>query len=115
MAVAGSGFTDGLFAASPIRSFSQKIPFTCSYLPGRSHIHVTFLLWIYIVLAGIVGCAVSERKALESPAATAAVLTGMGIVAVFAILRNNWLARPSQAELRYEEISPDQLLSLELS
>jgi hypothetical protein len=73
------------------------------------------LLWIYIILAGIVGCAVSEREALENPGATAAVLAGLGIAAAFAILRNNWLARPSRAELRFEEIPPDQLVSLELS
>lgn len=94
---------------------AQKIPFTCSYLPGRSHFHITFLLWIYIILAGIVGCAVSEREALARPAATAAVLAGLGIAALFAVLRNNWLARPSQAELRFDEIPPDRLVGLELN
>src|ERR1019366_4255474 len=24
----------------------QKIPFTCSYLPGKSNLHLTFWLWI---------------------------------------------------------------------
>jgi len=105
----------GIFLAEFSFGGAQKIPFTCSYLPGRSHIHITFLLWIYMILAGIVGCAVSERKALESPAATTAVLAGLGIAAAFAVLRSNWLARPSQAELRFEEIPPDQLVSLELS
>jgi CubicO group peptidase (beta-lactamase class C family) len=93
----------------------QKIPFTCSYLPGRSNLHVTFWLWIYVVLGGIVGCAISEREMLESPVACAAVLAGFGIAALFAMLRNNWLASPSQAELRYEEEPPDRLLSLDLS
>ena len=105
----------GIFLAEFSVGGAQKIPFTCSYLPGRSHIHVTFLLWIYVVGSGIVGCALGELHALESPAATATVLTGMGIAALFAVVRNNWLARPSQAELRFEEIPPDQLLSLELS
>jgi hypothetical protein len=40
----------------------------CGPTPRVSHIHITFLLWIYILLAGIVGCAAEERKALESPA-----------------------------------------------
>ena len=77
--------------------------------------HVTFWLWIFLIFLGIVGAAVNERKALESPTATTAVLAGLGIAAGSAILRNNWLARPSQAELRYEEIPSDQLISLELS
>jgi hypothetical protein len=94
---------------------TQKIPFTCSYLPGRSNLHVTFWLWLYVVLGGIVGCAVGEREALESPVTSAALLAGLGIAALVAILRNNWLASPRQAELRFEEEPPDRLLSLDLS
>jgi CubicO group peptidase (beta-lactamase class C family) len=94
---------------------AQKIPFTCSYLPGRSNLHVTFWLWIYVILSGTVGCAVAEREALQSPVTSAAVLAGLGIAALFAILRNNWLASPGQAELRFEEEPTDRLLSLDLS
>ncbi len=93
----------------------QRIPFTCSYLPGKSNLHVTFWIWIFLIFLGIIAAAVSERKALESPTATAAVLVVLGIAAGSAILGNNWRASPSQAELRYEEIPPDQLISLELS
>ena len=94
---------------------AQKIPFTCSYLPGRSNLHVTFWLWIYVILAGTVSCAVKEREMLENPVASAAVLVGLGIAALFTILRNNCLASPSQAELRFEEEPPDRLLTLDLS
>src|ERR1019366_2344029 len=93
----------------------QKIPFTCSYLPGRTHIHVTFLFWIYVILGGMVGCAVAEREMLQSPAASAALLAGLGIAALVAILRNKWLASSSRAELRFEEEPPDRLISLDLS
>ena len=105
----------GIFLAEFSFGGAQKVPFTCSYLPGRSHIHVTFLLWIYFLLSGIVGAALGELQALERPAVFAAILGSLGVAALFAILRNNWLARPSQAELRFEEIPPDKLLSLELS
>ncbi len=94
---------------------AQRIPFTCSYLPGRSNLHLTFWLWIYVILGGIVGCAVAELQALENPVASAAVLAGFGIAALLTILRNNWLASPGQAELRFEEEPPDRLLSLDLS
>jgi hypothetical protein len=93
----------------------QRIPFACSYLPGKSNMHVTFWFWIFLIFLGIIGAAANERKALESPIATAAVLASLGIAAGSAILRNNRAARPSQAELRYEEIPPDQLIGLELS
>jgi CubicO group peptidase (beta-lactamase class C family) len=105
----------GIFLAEFSFDGAQKIPFTCSYLPGRSHIHITFLLWIYILFAGIMGCAVGELKALQSPVSCAVLLASLAIAALFAVARNNWLARPSQAELRFEEVPPDQLLSLELS
>jgi hypothetical protein len=64
---------------------------------------------------GIVGAAINERKALQSPGASAALLAALGIAAVISILRNNWLAAPSRAELRFEEEPPDKLLSLDLS
>jgi hypothetical protein len=92
-----------------------KIPFACSYLPGRSNFHLTFLLWIFLLVALILEAADKERKAFQSPAATIAVLASLGGVAAFCILRNNWLASPSRAELRFEEIPPDQLVSLDVS
>jgi CubicO group peptidase (beta-lactamase class C family) len=93
----------------------QKIPFTCSYLPGRSHVHVTFLFWIYMLLTGIVGTAVAELEALGRPVVFGVVLATLGTAALLAVVRNNWLARPSEAELRFEEEPPDRLVSLDLS
>ena len=93
----------------------QRIPFTCSYLPGKSNLHLTFWLWFFLLLLGLIGAVVNERKAFASPAATAAVLAGMGIAAIFCVVRNNRSSRPVCAELRFEEMRPDQLLSLDLS
>ncbi len=93
----------------------QRIPFTCSYLPGKSNIHLTFWLWIVLLMVGVVGAAVNELKAFDSPAASAAMLAGLGTAALFCILRNDRLAAPRHAELRYEEIRSDQLVSLDLS
>ncbi len=105
----------GVILAEFSPSGVQKIPFTCSYLPGRSHINITFLLWIYMLLTGIVGIAIGELNALERPAVFGAVLAVLAFAALLVVLRNNWLARPSQAELRFEEEPPDRLLSLDLS
>ena len=105
----------GTFLAEFSFGGAQKIPFTCSYLPGRSHIHLTFWLWIYIVGSGVLVCSAGERRVLESPAATAVLVAGLGLAALAAIVRNNWLAAPSRAELRFEEEPPDRLLDLNLS
>ena len=105
----------GIILAELSFSGVQKIPFTCSYLPGRSHIHITFLFWIYMLLTGIIGAAIGELQALERPAVFGSVLAVLGTCALIALLRNNWQARPSQAELRFEEEPPDRLLTLDLS
>jgi len=93
----------------------QRIPFTCSYLPGKSNLHLNFWLWFWVVFLGHIGAVLNERKALESAAATTAVLAGLGIAALFCVVRNNRAARPVCAELRFEEVPPDRLLSLDLS
>lgn len=92
----------------------QKIPFTCSYLPGKSNLHLTFWIWIFLLISLITGAALNERLALQNPLGTAGVLAALGIAALIAILRNNRLARPRYAELRYEELPPDHLQSLGL-
>ncbi len=105
----------GIFLAEFSFSGVQKIPFTCSYLPGRSHLHITFLFWIYLLLSGNVAIAIGELKVLGNPLACAAALGGLGMAAAFAVLRNNRLARPGLAELRFEEEPPDRLVGLDLS
>jgi CubicO group peptidase (beta-lactamase class C family) len=92
----------------------QKIPFTCSYLPGKSKLHLMFWIWIFLLISLITGAALNERRALENPLGTAGVLAALGIAALIAILRNNLLARPRYAELRYEELPADHLQSLGL-
>ncbi len=105
----------GIILAEFSLSGVLKIPFTCSYLPGRSHINVTFLFWIYILLTGIVSAAIAELEAFNRPVVLAAILGFLGIASLLLIIRNNWLARSSQAELRFEEEPPDKLLALNLS
>jgi hypothetical protein len=46
---------------------AQRIPFACSYLPGKSRLHLTFWLWIVLLFSGVVGAAVNEREALQHP------------------------------------------------
>ncbi len=74
-----------------------------------------FQIIIYLVLGGVVGVAIEELEAFKRPAAFVAALAAVGAAALFIILRNNWLARAHQAELRFEEEPPDKLLSLDLS
>jgi hypothetical protein len=106
------------FAAIILAEFSfdgvQRIPFTCSYLPGRSKFHLTFWLWLFLLGGLVLATADNERKALETFSGTVAVLTALGAGAIACVLRNNWLARRNTIELRFDEVPSDQLLSLDL-
>lgn len=55
----------------------QKIPFTCSYLPGKTNIHVTFLFATMVILQFIAYCAGWERRAIENPFALCAFVVGL--------------------------------------
>ncbi|MBV8898004.1 MAG: beta-lactamase family protein [Acidobacteriaceae bacterium] len=108
-----------VFLAVILSEFSfdgvQRIPFTCSYLPGTSKLHITFWFWIYVLLAGAIAAAVNERSALQSGWTTVVLLIVFGLAAAVCIGRNNWLASKSDTELRFEEVPSDQVLSLNLS
>jgi CubicO group peptidase (beta-lactamase class C family) len=63
---------------------AQKIPFACSYLPGKSNFHLTFWLCIGLLARGVTKFAEFEQRALEEPIlyfALAAVLC-IGLAAV---------------------------------
>jgi CubicO group peptidase (beta-lactamase class C family) len=91
----------------------HKIPFTCSYLPGKSQVHLAILgslalLW-FIILS-----VVYERQALADPKRFVPALLGFAIV--FACLRWRTGARALEenAEVQFEEraASAVQLLGL---
>lgn len=57
----------------------QKIPFTCSYLPGKTNIHLTFLFSVLVLMSFIAYCAGLELRAMQAPSkyvGLIAVLTG---------------------------------------
>jgi hypothetical protein len=45
----------GLALAELALSGTQKIPFTCSYLPGRSHLNVAIVVLVMLVIPMTVG------------------------------------------------------------
>ena len=78
----------------------HKIPFTCSYLPGKSRVHMAFLgaaglLWIITLSVRY------ERQALQSFAAMAPMLAGLLAIAIAARRLTSYNA--TGAELRFEE------------
>jgi hypothetical protein len=93
----------------------QKIPFTCSYLPGKSNFHVTFWMSIVYLSALVMKGAEWERQALESAGLTAAVLTGLTAVWAAICWRNRRDAESDDTGPLFEEAPPDRIQTLDLS
>ena len=91
----------------------QKIPFTCSYLPGKSYFHMAVLVFVGLMFLINKGAAL-ERSALEDPARYAKMVAGLSIVAVLARWRTAAKANSAEAELQFEEEPDPVIVSLGL-
>jgi hypothetical protein len=92
----------------------QKIPFTCSYLPGKSYFHMAFLGalgFLFLVLRGVA----LEWRALHDPASYARMLIVLGLLAALARWRTVVLAKSQEAIVQFEEVAPPAILSLGLN
>jgi hypothetical protein len=85
---------------------AQKIPFTCSYLPGRSNFHLTFWLCIGLLMTLISKGAEFERKALGDPVLYSSLLVVLCLVAILARLRTTAEAHAEGAEQQFEDELP---------
>lgn len=94
---------------------SQKIPFTCSWMPGKSKFHLAFWLSILFILEIIIQIADLERRALESLVLYAIAVSILGVSAVFALWRSLRFANAETEVLQFQEVPPWQLTSLDLS
>jgi lysylphosphatidylglycerol synthetase-like protein (DUF2156 family) len=92
----------------------HKIPFTCSYLPGRSYAHMAFLSFIGLMLLIAKGADL-ERRELENPAGMAVILVLCGILAAWARHRTAARAKSPQGKLQFEEAPVPAILALGLN
>jgi len=93
---------------------AQKIPFTCSWLPGRSNFHLTFWLCIGLLMTLISKGAEFERRAIGDATRGALTLLGLGIAAVLLRWRTAAQANSEQAELRFEDAPSPAIIGLGL-
>ena len=83
----------------------QKIPFACSYLPGRSRFHMAFLGAFVLLWLGS-QAALFERHLLRHAASTALMIALLAIVWVLVRWTTVAMARSGEQELRFEEATP---------
>jgi hypothetical protein len=92
----------------------HKIPFTCSYLPGKSYAHMAFLSLLGLMFLIEKGADV-ELRALQSPAGFAAMLGLLGILAAWARWRTMKRGKSPEGRLQFEEAPIPAILGLGLN
>ncbi|HUB79970.1 MAG TPA: serine hydrolase domain-containing protein [Bryobacteraceae bacterium] len=92
----------------------RKIPFTCSYLPGKSQVHMVVLgaLGLLYFTLFVVRF---ERDVLQSGRMTAALIATLLVTAAVVRWRAVALAKQDTAWLRFEDAPGDEILTLGLS
>jgi hypothetical protein len=92
----------------------HKIPFTCSYLPGKSQVHL--VIWGALALLWCIILSVKyELDALEDPARFVPALLGLLIVWACLRWRTAAHARSQDAEVQFEEVAAPAVLVLGLN
>jgi len=91
---------------------TQKIPFTCSYLPGKSNFHLIFWVCLALLLLLIYKAADWERSALGNPAGYATMLALLVLAAVLAHRRTAALANSDEGDLQFEEVPEPVIFTL---
>ena len=90
----------------------DKVPFTCSFLPGKTNFQAVF--WGFGIISLILGTllAISEREALTSVRQFIAIVAAAAVV--FAGLRSANFVHAKNARLYFEEVQPEVLTRLGL-
>jgi CubicO group peptidase (beta-lactamase class C family) len=93
---------------------TQKLPFTCSYLPGKSNFHISFLLCCWFAIALAMKAARIELLALEDPAS---YLSAIGVLSATALAARWWSLTVGKAagdQVKFEESENPAVLALDL-
>jgi len=91
----------------------HKIPFACSYLPGKSPVHMVFLAAYGLMWLAHVGVSF-EQRALEEPRTITALLALLAAVAVGFRLGTTALGRSESSALQFEEVPSPAVMGLGL-
>jgi CubicO group peptidase (beta-lactamase class C family) len=91
----------------------QRIPFTCSYLPGKSHVHLAVVVFVVLMLRFEKGAAF-ELGALDDPTLYTALATVLAMVAGAIRWRTAVWAKSKEAEVQFEDEPEPAILRLRL-
>jgi len=93
----------------------HKIPFTCSYLPGKANVYHLFFLYAMISVFLLDGSATLELNSFRNTGQYTVFLMVMTFVAILMRRRTQMLARSDGQELRFEEEGDPAVIELGLN
>jgi hypothetical protein len=100
-----------IFAEFSLIGF-YKVPFTCSYLPGKSNIQVGFWGFVVVLLILAISFAPFEYSALSDAQTFSFLLVGLAATECFLIAFNRHRAK--SADLYFEELPEQPITTLNL-
>jgi len=92
----------------------QKIPFTCSYLPGKTRMHMAVMGVLPLLSFTAMGVA-WESRILNDGTRYAGMVAVLSAIAVVARWRAQHLARSDEANVRFDEAMPPAVQTLGLT
>jgi len=92
----------------------QKLPFTCSYLPGKSNFNITFLLFGLLIFIVIIGAAQLERDSFDYWPGYAAIIGLLMTLAICVRWSASRLAKSPEGVLQFEEAADPAVFALDL-
>lgn len=92
----------------------RKIPFTCSYLPGKSKVHMMFWIGIWVLTAAVTSAEL-EQWVMAHPLAYWATVVTLGSAALAARRFANITANWNGPDIQFEESASDELIVLDLN
>ncbi len=107
------GLLGSLLADISLRGF-RKIPFTCSYLPGKSKVHLVFWGALFPVVLAIYKVAQLELRAMASPLRYLAMAGSLAAAVLAARIVTDSTANRSEPGIQFEESASDELIGLRL-
>jgi hypothetical protein len=92
----------------------QKLPFTCSYLPGKANLNVALQLSGMLLLPWVVKTAQLERDSFDNAAGYATIVGLLAVVAICTRWSAARLARSEQGALQFEDAMEPAVFALDL-
>lgn len=93
---------------------TQKIPFTCSYLPGKTNMHIALLFCVSLLMTMIHNGAEWERRALENPLRYGVTVGCLATAAVLLRWRADARAMRDNRTVSFEQVEAPLLTGLGL-